>query len=512
MPLILSPSLPPQRAHNLFLLFRGLLLALLLLLSLLHDDSGRALVLGGTDFLLWAGVYGVLIAAAALAPLLRLPTTALLPLAMGLDIVMLVLLVHLSGGVKNGFGLLLLPLLALAGLLVSRRMAWFYAALATLGLLTGAADRLLRHDAGSSELFQSGLLALACFFTVSVTYELARLARQSERLAAERGDALENMHQLNSLVLQALRESVIVVDDGGVVRQFNEQAEQLFPALRRGTLQPTLANVLRRWQTQGQGDEPMDVECRAAGRLQQGRLVPLKVRGGRVLVLFLRDAADLADEARRSKLAALGRLTANIAHEVRNPLSAISHAGELLRELHDDDASQRLLAIVGDNSRRIDHLVQEVQALGRRDRVRRETIELAPFLHTLMSEFSLSHQLPLGGLRLEGPDMKIEFDRSHLQQIVGNLIANAWRHSSRMPGSVRLLLAANEHGARLSVIDDGPGVPTGKQPHLFEPFFTTETQGTGLGLYIARELAEANGAQLDYLPPGGHFSLSCPTR
>jgi two-component system sensor histidine kinase PilS (NtrC family) len=203
------------------------------------------------------------------------------------------------------------------------------------------------------------------------------------------------------------------------------------------------------------------------------------------------------------KLVALGRLTASIAHEIRNPLSSITHASELLEE--DDGRStddRRLLGIIRDNAHRLDRMVQEVLYLNRRDRAQPESIDAAAYLKEFANEFCGNEKVPAAALTTEvRTAQRMWFDRTHIDQVLWNLARNAWRHCRKEAGSIRITLGGGTSGdlLALEVIDDGPGVAISSLPHLFEPFFTTDSQGTGLGLYIARELAEVNGARLEYV-------------
>jgi len=234
--------------------------------------------------------------------------------------------------------------------------------------------------------------------------------------------------------------------------------------------------------------------------LVRARFIAAGVAGDRFTVIYLEDLSKLEDQARQVKLAALGRLTANIAHEIRNPLAAITHAVELLREENRQPGRERLTRIIHDNAGRLDRMVKDVLELNRRDRVQAEAIRVGAFLVAFLDEFVQNEQLDRNAFALErNGDGVVEFDRVHLQQVLWNLARNAWRHSRKSAGSVRLRL--QRHGVRLElhVTDDGPGVARDLQSQLFEPFFTTYSAGTGLGLYIARELCAANGAALDYI-------------
>jgi two-component system sensor histidine kinase PilS (NtrC family) len=232
--------------------------------------------------------------------------------------------------------------------------------------------------------------------------------------------------------------------------------------------------------------------------------------GGNTLI-YLQDLGRIQAQAQQLKLAALGRLTANIAHEIRNPLAAITSAGELLADEQRADTRARLVRIIGDNSGRLNRLVGEVLDLGRRDRVQLESINLSAFLAQFIEEYTLQDADAIDRIRVAASDSDVIcFDRAHLYRIVANLVANALRYASAAPGAVQLNVVAGLSGrVELHIIDDGPGIADADRVKVFEPFFTTQSKGTGLGLYIARELSEANGAQLDLLdgPGGAHFRV-----
>lgn len=497
-----APPLSTARVLHYFNLFRLVSVAVLLIMTqwaspMLVPSRG----VGG-----WIWLYAGLITVAVLLPRLRLPLTWALTLTLCGDILLLVIFMQHYGGVQSGFGMLLLPFLAVAGMLVSPRIAAFYAALATLAVF----GSVLWSAAGvlpARELFQAAMLATAGFVTAAVTSLLGSKARASEQLAAARSSELASLNRLNALVLQALREAVVVLDESGQVQHFNSRAERVFGRVQRAATLPELEPVLRRWRQQGCPAHAQTLDMNVRGQQLLGRMLPLAVGEVRLVVIFLQNVADLAAEAQRIKLTALGRLTANIAHEIRNPLAAISQAAELLGEDAADEGSRRLAAMVHANSRRINHLVEEVLQLNRRDRVKPEQIALRPFLLALVDNFLLANPSAVGGIATRIPqDLPVRFDRGHLQQILTNLVSNGWRYSSQAPGAVSIEVDAES----IRVRDDGPGVDEQAQSRLFEPFYTTESTGTGLGLYIARELAEANGAELNYQGPGGCFVLTLP--
>jgi two-component system sensor histidine kinase PilS (NtrC family) len=435
------------------------------------------------------------------------------------DIAFLVVLTHASGGIASGTGLLLLASLAAAGLISRGRLTLFYAALACMAILLEQTYSMLAGLAPVSQYLQAAMLSIGYFATASLAHGLARYARASERLAKERGVDLANLSQVNQLVIQDMHDGVLVVDGEGRLRQRNTQAERLLgigagAELRLGALSPALAERFEAWRTHAASEFDL-LRFPAANRLVRTRFVAIGSSRSRGAVIFLEDMSRVQAQAQQLKLASLGRLTANIAHEIRNPLSAISHAAELLQEEPGAGPVPRRLAdIVRDNALRLNRLVEEIMQLSRRDRVQQECLPAADFLRAFIDGFVRNEQLPRNAIALDAqPDAVVCFDRAHLNQVLWNLCRNAWRHCSKREASVRLRAAAGatSNSSIIEVMDDGPGIPDPLRNQVFEPFFTTVASGTGLGLYIAREMCEANGATLDCLGGGGgaHFRITC---
>lgn len=437
----------------------------------------------------------------------------------GADIVFLILLMYSSGGIRSGLGLLLVVALTAASLASQGRLALFYAALASIGVLVEQGYEIVA-DGNPADYFQAGLLSMVFFATAGLGHFLARRLVASERLAKQKSVDLENLAQVNQLVIQEMQDGVLVVDGKGRLRQHNAQAEKLLgrsPAswgeLRLNDYAPNLAQWLERW-CDDPAVNPPPLFAEESGKQVRVRFSPVGADPALGAVIFLEDLSRLQTQAQQMKLAALGRLTANIAHEIRNPLSAISHATQLLQEEEWDATEERLLQIIGDNIRRLDRMVQDVLQLNRRDRAQPETIKPEIFLRGFVEQFCQSENIPTSAVSLEiDTDRPICFDRAHLYQVLWNLCRNAWRHGRKQDASLRLCVsdAHIESVVQLDVIDDGPGVDKALQSQLFEPFFTTFSSGTGLGLYIAREVCEANGASLDYVEvaPGGQFRICC---
>jgi two-component system sensor histidine kinase PilS (NtrC family) len=431
-----------------------------------------------------------------------------------IDVLALTLLMYASGGLRSGLGVMLLISLTAAALVAPRRLALLYAALAAISLLLEQGYWVLAWDAPEATYFQPALLALGGFAIAGVTSYLAQNVVASERLARERGRALQTQLRVNQLVIGDMQDGVMVLDREGRVLQHNPQAQRLLgeAALQGAELARLLPGFGERWQAWRGGDAAAArAELELRGRGLRLRLMETGAAED-LAVLFVEDTTRSREEAQQLKLAALGRLTANIAHEIRNPLSAISHAAELLAEESRGEDRARLTRIIRDNTLRLERLVADVMELNRRDRAAADRIALAAWLAAFVEDFAAVEALPPGRIRLEtGREVAIEFDREHLRQVLWNLLRNAVRHAPPSPHSVRLVLSAYGDQVELNVIDDGPGVPRASQGQLFEPFFTTESKGTGLGLYIARELCAANRAALEYVDDmrGAHFRILC---
>jgi len=423
------------------------------------------------------------------------------------DVVAITLLSHASGGFRSGLAIMLLISVAAAGLVSRGSQLLGYAALASLAVLAEQTVQVLADEAALSAYLQPALLSIGYFATAMITSLLAQRVITNERVARQRGIELANQLRISELVIQDVQDGVLVVDANGLVRQHNRRIEALLgrnvPELEQieGYSQ-ALADALAAWRA-GTGSAQATFTLDESGRNVRARFVEAGLEGAKLTVIYLEDMSKLEEQARQLKLAALGRLTANIAHEIRNPLASVTHAAELLQEENRAPARERLIRIIHDNALRLNRMVHDVLELNRRDRVQPDAVRLAPFVSAFVDEFAPGEELPAGAVTLDlQGDPVVECDRVHLNQILWNLVRNAWRHSARQPGSVRIVLQRAGGRIELHVVDDGPGVPRDLRPQLFEPFFTTFSAGTGLGLYIARELAAANGATLEYIDRG----------
>jgi two-component system sensor histidine kinase PilS (NtrC family) len=434
------------------------------------------------------------------------------------DVLAIAVLMYASGGVRSGLGVILLMSLAAAGLITRGRLSFFHAALASLAVLFVQTYTTWRFDAGMHDFLQAGLTSAAFFATAGLASALARYAQASEQIAEARKVDLANLSQINELVIRDMQDGILVVDSEGRIRQHNPRATVLLgplPSQRMPLVSeyaPEIASLLDAWR-KGSTTTFMQLRGpRAAGELQV-HFVPIGGGNPSPTVIFVEDVGRMRQQAQQMKLVALGRLTASIAHEIRNPLSSIGHAAELMAEDEGlNESEKRLLSIIRGNVTRLDRIVQEVLYLNRRDRAQPEAIDPRAYLTNFAHEFSGAERVAEESLDIQvRTAQRLWFDRQHLDQVLWNLARNAWRHGKKLPGSVQVIVSPAPVPASLTleVVDDGPGVAGNAQPHLFEPFFTTEAQGTGLGLYIARELCEGNGARIESVPgEGGHFRIT----
>lgn len=426
------------------------------------------------------------------------------------DIVFVILMMSVSDRLAGGLGLLLVISIASGGLVGSGRLTLLYAALASIAVLLQHSYSVLKNAGGLDSYLQIGLLCMGYFATGILAHSLTRRALASETLAAIQAEELGRLNRINALAIENSPDGILAVNGDNTVRYANPRAhtllglEPLAPHASfdsgRTALQdfaPVLLNELYRCR-QPQPHAVATPLVTANARIRV-RCIPLGGADDGV-VMILEDLTQAEQTAQRLKLAALGRLTANIAHEIRNPLSAISHAAQLLHEETADPAQTHLTGLIEKNARRLDRLVHDVLSLNRRDRVRPETITPQTLMQ-LIADLRETEEIPHDAVIVEMQTASsFCFDAEHLRQILWNLMKNAWRHSCQQTGSLRIVLRPAASQLQLEVRDDGAGVTDEQQAKLFEPFFTTDSRGTGLGLFLARELSDANGAALSFVP------------
>jgi len=431
---------------------------------------------------------------------------------MVIDITALTLLMRASGGIETGLGMLLVVAIAGNSLLLSGRASSFFAAIAAIAILVEQVFSQLQGSLAPNYT-QAGILGAALFAIAYLARVLSTRIRESEALAAQRGIDLANLAELNEHVIQRMQSGILVVDAENRIRLMNESAWYMLglPAMGGSASKdlravcPELAEQLNAWRRNDLPEPRPFTPGNGANLLPIMTALGSEERAG--TLIFIEDTSRMAAQAQQMKLASLGRLTASIAHEIRNPLGAISHAEQLLAEaVPDNPSDRRLLEIIHANTSRVNNIIENVLQLSRRDRSIPDDIALKPWLEKFVAEFCQSPDCAPGDIRLaiEPANVTVHMDATQLHQVLWNLCQNGLRHSRHYPHQPKLELVGGRQreikGPFLDVIDHGPGIAPEHVQNIFEPFFTTETKGSGLGLYIARELAECNQARLNYLP------------
>ena len=431
------------------------------------------------------------------------------------DIVCLGALMYLTGGNASGMGLLLIVTVAAVGMLANVRNVLFWAAVASLVVLGEQSLQLIGFEAGVGGYVRAGLLSLGFFGVALLSHAMATGTLAAAQLAREKSRQAESMARINERVIQELPYAVMAIGADGEVLQYNARTERVldtrfFPRCNLGHCAPVLMEQWGAWCA-GEKPPPHPITMTQGGRRLRVRFIEREPTRKEGAVVVLEDMTELESRAQQMKLASLGMLTANLAHEIRNPLSAIRHAAGLLQEEARDGLSPKLTRIIEDNVRRLNGLVEDVLSLNRRDRMERVAIDLADFLPTFVQQFTQREGVRPGVIQIHlAHGVGVCMDAGHLEQILWNLFRNAWRYCTRHPGSIRLRVTGSEGRTDIEILNDGPPITAEVRSHLFEPFYTTDKQGTGLGLYLSRELAEANRAQLRYVenPDGAMFRLS----
>lgn len=442
------------------------------------------------------------------------------------DIAAIIILMHASGGNASGLGGLLVIFVGAGSLVLPLRNPAFFAALASLAILGEQFFSQLGGVSDSGNYTAAGILGSIIFAIAMAARPLGRRILVSEELARQRGVDLANLSELNEYIVQHLRESIVVVDAKNEIRLINGSAAQLLGistdshGLPLQDAAESLAEYLSAWRSEESRDSHAEFTMIAADNSMRlkAHLAPLGkdgVRKGPILI-FLEDASLMNARVQQSKLASLGRLSASIAHEIRNPVGAMSHAGQLLAEsagLSEDDL--RLTEIIRTHAERVSHIIDNVLQLSRRESSKAERFDIKPWLLDFAEEFSNTLELQEGELSLAQvpDDLEVRMDPSHLHQVLWNLCDNAVKYASETGGILVELAAGRMQRTDrpfLEVLDQGHGIDPANIDKIFEPFFTDRSGGTGLGLYISRELCELNRATLVYqprLPVGSIFRI-----
>ncbi len=478
----------------------------------LHGDAGSSILFTVSLFYLLVGIIAVS------SVLKRWPDfmSQVYTLTVA-DIFFITFIMHAAGGAGSGWGVLLVVAMAGSALILNTRDVIFFALFAGLVVLGEQFYSQLLIPSPSTSWVQSGMLGLVILVVSLSIHLLANKLRESEALAAERGSDLTNMVQLTRYVIQQMQTGIVVLNRQDQVHLVNESARHQLglkddvEGVELAVVCVELSSRLNAWKL-----EQLEVNSTFRANEMSVDILPHFARLGADqqmsgTLIFLEDMVAVAQQAQQLKLASLGQLVASIAHEIRNPIGAISHAGQLLAEAPDLSKSDlRLTEIIQNHALRVNTIVENILQLSRSGQSRPVQVDVHVWLEQFVEEFCLAQDLdPLQDIVTvyEYP-VTVYFDITQLYQVVWNICHNGLRYSQPGEGAAKLELRVGfteeSYTPYLDIIDFGSGISPEEVERVFEPFFTKEVEGTGLGLYIARGLCEANQAQLNYLPaPGG---------
>lgn len=417
------------------------------------------------------------------------------------DIIALTLLMSASGGVASGLGNFLIFTVAFGGGLIYGRISTVLPAIAFILTIYNEFYLFFLDENELQSFFQAGILGIV-YFVANIFFQT--LSQQLRRREKE----VFTLEKINQLVVEKISTGVVVASHDGIIKLINASGREfLFPGTRELSENTELPRALR---SRIREEQPVadrqtftfHVEDDSQDLLATYSKVTSPDPQLDTLV-FIEDSTLVQQQAQQLKLAALGRLSASIAHEIRNPLGAISHAAQLLSESEKlDRGDLRLSEIIQTHCLRLNKVVENVLQMSRRKTAERKKLSLRRWLDDFIAEFKAGfpEDADIQVEQLDKHNNELLFDPLHLSQILGNLCQNGLRYSKKKTGEARLTIRIGIESETqfIDVIDYGEGVSEDLIPNLFEPFYTTEVTGTGLGLYLSNELCEANNARLSY--------------
>lgn len=435
------------------------------------------------------------------------------------DILLILLLMYAAGGMRTGLGMLLIINISMTSLFLPLRSTLLLAAFASLVLLVTQIYTHLSLSIVQAQYVQTGMLGILLFIVAFLSSSLATRLRQTELLAEEQSLELETAVQLSEQVIRNMRTGILVVQPDGTIAMVNKAARNLLSNAYIGAeskldeVSPKLWERFVEWQfnTDAQSQKPIQ-QSHGLPDIQPGfsNIEPQKDRDARTLV-FLEDATQLNQRFQQMKLASLGRLTASIAHEIRNPLAAIHHASQLLEEADLAAPDAKLTNIINTQVNRLNTIVENVLHISRQQRGTPEQLNLLQWLNSFSEEFCSSKKITHDQFKLhiEPEDTMISFDPNQLHQVAWNLCSNSLHHAGIDIDNIIIDIhggfSIDAEQPYIDIIDNGVGIDPETAQQIFEPFYTTSPEGTGLGLYITKEVIESNRAKISHivLPTGG---------
>lgn len=464
-----------------------------------------------------------------------------------IDVLALGLLMHASGGAVSGLGYLLLIAIAAGGIMLRERTSFFLAAITTIVVIGEGAFRFIILTQDNKALFASGTLSALAFLTALLFQHLTKKIRLSYAEAEAQAEHAAHLQKLAQLIVERMRTGILVLNNKLDIELHNQAALKLLGAHLDSSEKVSLARFpqlyqkYQSWQRNNNDHSPfLKIEGETINEVKVN-FAYLEPSSSNEILIFLEDVRSLNQQAQQLKLASLGRLTASIAHEIRNPLGAISHAGQLLNESPQLPTSdRRLLDIINNHSIRVNQIIENILQLSRRKAAQPLSINLREWMPLFIADYRASKsngeqlvidlkEKNIGEKNQHHPadniskitNLDAKFDTSQLGQVLTNLCDNGIRYGIKKIGQADLRIEIGvdikQQQPYIRVIDYGPGISDDNRKHLFEPFFTTENTGSGLGLYICKELCEANQAIISYLQTNNgescfHLQLAHPEK
>ena len=429
-----------------------------------------------------------------------------------IDILAITLIIYSCGGIVSGLGLLLIVTIASGSLLIRGRISTFLAAVAALTIIYSELYLSLSLEDPPNQFIQTGILGAFLFATSLYIQTVTDRTFQAALLADQQASDIIDLEKLNNEIIQRMRTGVVVVNTDHEIISMNSAARNsLAPILdltagrdgHHSILPEPLKEQLSLWKINPKR-QPQPISIPNSNKQLQINFAFLKPDEDSNVLVFLEDNRLIVQRVRQMKLASLGRLTASIAHEIRNPLGAISHASQLLRESESiAKEDKRMVEIILEHCNRVNMIIEDVLDASRQDETPPQKIILKDWLQIFIKNYRSTHEeCDQISLQVDPVDIEINVITSQLEQVLNNLFENGLRYSAKETGDATLTIEAGidtkyeDSQPYLHIIDDGAGMDEEAEALLFEPFHTTESTGTGLGLYISRELCEANQSQL----------------
>ncbi len=422
------------------------------------------------------------------------------------DLLAILLIIHASGGLSGGLGYLLIFCVATAGLFIRGQLLFLFAALTSFFVI--GESIYLGNTTGdvAQAVFSAGILGILIFVTAIIFHYLTDKIRKSEIIAAENALQVKQLQQLAEHIITRMRTGIIVINETDKIELINRSAAQLMdldPELNHYGSElstfPNLENIVISWKRNPVSGIPWQHEIRAGQEIRIN-FGFLEESDQRKIILYLEDYRALAQQAQQLKLASLGRLTASIAHEVRNPLGAIAHAAQLLSESPNiERADSRLTEIILQHSDRVNQIIENTLVLSRRKEPKPQVVKLDDYLPGFIESFISAQPCEIE-LSIKPKNIAIKIDVTHFSQILTNLCENGVRYSKKTTGDAKIRINAGvnttDEVPYIEVLDLGPGIEDEALNQIYDPFYTTDEKGSGLGLYISKELCEINQASL----------------